>query len=208
MTFRCGTSPSSSLTASTDLSPGMRAGCGSRLAVGLAAAVGVLILTACVSSADGPSPTDPHLTTTTVLPTTTVTVILEEGLANFRNCLAEADVVIDEIELDGRGRPWLARAMAELDLSDRLVVAALADCAPALAAGALELSSDPKMRALVLASLSEFASCVRANGVPDFPDPSPRFTGVGSPFADSLIPWTDDDLATAVIICNRALAGS
>ncbi|HEX6222062.1 MAG TPA: hypothetical protein VF115_13310 [Acidimicrobiia bacterium] len=166
----------------------------------------VLTVSACVSVADGPSPTEPHPTTTTVPPTTTTTLTLEDGLTSFRECLTDAGVLIDEVELNGRGRPQLAWAMADLDLTDRLVVAALGDCAPRLAAGALDLAPDPELRGLVMASLIEFASCLRANGVPDFPDPSPMFTGVGSPFADRLIPWTDDDLATAVIICNRALA--
>jgi len=207
MMFRCGTSPSSSPTVSTDASRRGRAGLGRRFVIGFAAALGALILCACVSSADGPSPTDPHLTTTTVPPTTTTTLTVEEGLVVFRECLVDAGVGIDEIELNGRGRPWLARALTGLDLSDRLVIAALSDCSPSLATGALDLSSDPEMRALVIVALSEFATCIRANGVPDFPNPSPRFTGVGSPWPNRLIPWTDDELATAVIICNRALAG-
>jgi hypothetical protein len=165
-----------------------------------------MLASACVSSADGPSPTDPHTTTTTLPPTTTTTLTLEDGLTRFRQCLADSGIVIDEIGLDGRGRPRLAWAIGGLDLDDRLVVVALGECAPLLAGGALDLTTDPEMLALVVDRLSEFASCLRANGVQGFPDPSPRFTGVGSPFVDRQIPWTDQDLSTAVIVCNRHLA--
>jgi len=171
----------------------------------LATIATALLIPACVSVADGPSPTDPHITTTTQPPTTTTTLALEEGLVVFRDCLTEAGIDVDAIELDGRGRPLLARALSGLNSSDRLVVAALSDCAPTLAGGALDLAPDPAMRRLVLATLAEFAACLRANGVVGFPDPSPRFTGVGSPFAERQIPWSDTDLATAVIICNRAM---
>ena len=205
MTFRCETSRSSSPTVSTDPA-GRPAGPVRRMATWLTAGWCALSLAGCVSVAGGPSPTDPHLTTTTVAPTTTVNVDLEEGLANFRHCLAEAGIAIGEIQLDGRGRPWLSRALSELDLHDRLMVSALGDCAPELATGALDLTADHEMHDAVMSGLAGFASCLRANGVPEFPDPSPRFTGVGSPFPDGLIPWGDDDLATAVIICNRALA--
>lgn len=199
MTFRCATSPSSSPTVSTDRLPVRR------LAGWLTCCL--LSLSGCVSVADAPSPTDPHLTTTTIAPTTTLIVGMEEALATFKECMEQEGVVIEEIELDGRGRPRLAWALAEVDLVDRLVAAALGECAPELAAGALSLTSDPEMHGVVMQSLARFASCLRSNGVPEFPDPSPRFAGVGSPFPDGLIPWADEDLPTAVIVCTRALSG-
>lgn len=202
MTFRCAISRSSSPTVSTDRLARAPSWHGRSLARWLAAAV---LLSGCVSAAVTPSPTDPHPTTTTLSPTTTVTHGVEEALVAFRDCLADAGVVIQEVELDGRGRPWLARALSGLNLSDRVVAAALGECAPELANGAMELTPDQQMRTAVMAGLADFASCMRSNGVADFPDPSPRFTGVGAPFPESSIPWADPDLPTAVIICNRAL---
>ncbi len=205
MTFRFGTSQSSSPTVSTDPPAEVRVGPGRRVAVLATACVHALALSGCVSAADGPSPTDPHLTTTTVAPTTTVTVALEDALTDFEDCMSDAGVDIAGIRVDGRGRPMLARALSDVDLSDRLVVAALGECAPELAGGAMDLSSDRMMLGAVMVGLGEFASCMRSNGVPEFPDPSPRFSGVGSPFPNGLIPWSDSDLATAVIVCSRAL---
>jgi len=43
--------------------------------------------------------------------------------------------------------------------------------------------------------------------VEDFPDPVPGFDGVGSPFPNSRIPWTDPDLPDAMAAC-RDLATS
>ena len=206
MTSRCATSPSSSPTVSTDRFATPRPLGSLRLASWLTVFC-FLSLPGCVSVADGPSPTDPHETTTTLAPTTTLMVSLEDGLVRFEDCMEEEGVAIEEIELDGRGRPQLSRALSEIDLVDRLVSAALGQCAPELAGGAMGLETDPEMRGVVIASLTRFASCLRSNGVPEFPDPSPRFTGVGSPYPDGLVPWADEDLATAVIVCTRALTG-
>lgn len=203
MTFQCGTSQSSSPTVSADRTVGLRGR--SRRSGTVTIAVLFLALSGCVSSANGPSPTDPHLTTTTLAPTTTLSVALEDSLTAFSDCMTAAGVDIGEITLDGRGRPLLARALADVDLTDRLVAAALAECAPELGLGALDLTTDRAMLGAVMSGLSGFATCVRSNGVPDFPDPSSRFTGVGPPFPNGLIPWSDPDLATAVIICSRAL---
>jgi len=166
----------------------------------------LLILTGCVTGADGPSPTDPHgLSTTTTLPTTTTTLTLDQGLANFRNCLSERGVSIGEIPLDGLGRPRMATVLTDVDFDDRTVLDALDACGHHLASGALDSSSDPELRDLVEASLQDFAECVRREGAIDFPDPVPGFDGVGSPFPVNRIPWTDPDLQAAVTVCSAGL---
>ena len=166
----------------------------------------LLVLTGCVAEAGGPSPTEPHgHTTTTTLPTTTTTLTLEEGLAGYRNCLSERGVSIGEIPLDGLGRPRMATALTDVDLNDRTVLDALDACGHHLASGALDSSSDPELRALVEATLQDFAECVRKEGVIDYPDPAPGFDGVGSPFPVNRIPWTDPDLPAAVTVCSAGL---
>lgn len=168
-----------------------------------------LALTGCVATADGPSPTEPHgFTTTTVPATTTTTLPLVEGLSAYRNCLGGLGVPIDEITLDGLGRPRMALAMSDLDLGDRLVLDALDQCGPELVTGALDLGNDPQLRRLVQTSLREFAGCIREHGVDSFPDPLPSFSGVGAPFAMTRIPWSDPGLGDAVTVCSRSLRPS
>lgn len=187
----------------------MATGPASRFASQLALVVSTVFASACVATADGPSPTESHGATTTVVPpTTTTTVTKEQGLVDFRECMSGLGVDIDEIELDGRGRPQMARALSHLDFDDRLAIEAIDECAAELVGGALDLTSDPQLRELVIRSLGEFAECVRGRGVPEFPDPVPTFSGVGAPFPGALIPWDDDDLAEAVTVCSRELGWS
>ncbi len=170
----------------------------------------LLALSGCVAVADSPSPTDPppSTTTTSVPSTTTTTISVSDGLSNFRACLMEQGVSIDEVPLDGLGRPQMTKALDQLDLGQRSVLNALDACGPELVSGALDLSSDPELRTLVLARLHEFASCVRANGSVRFPDPDPDFNGVGSPFDVNRVPWTDPALADAVTVCSPPLGSN
>lgn len=168
-----------------------------------------LTLAGCVATADAPSPTDPlSVTTTTTIPTTTTTVTLEEGLANYRSCLSELGVDIGEIELDGLGRPRLARGMSGLDFGDREVLEALDSCGQELSTGALDLAADPVLRDLVQSSLEELAECLRRQGVDGYPDPRTGFNGLGAPYPVDEIPWTDPDLANAVTVCSSQLGAS
>ncbi len=169
----------------------------------------LLTLTGCLSIADGPSPTDPlSVTTTTVMAETITTVTLEQGLADYRGCLAERGVPIGEVQLDGRGRPRMALAMSELDFSDRVVLEALNACASELSNGALDLSADPALRDLVQSGLEDLAACLRRLGVDGYPDPVTRFDGLGSPYPVDRIPWSDPDLGPAVAACSRRLGAS
>ncbi|HUG33011.1 MAG TPA: hypothetical protein VMM14_08990 [Acidimicrobiia bacterium] len=163
------------------------------------------MLGGCVAGADAPSPTDPHgFTTTTTIPTTTTTLSLEASLGAFRDCMAERDVPVGEIPLDGLGRPRMADVLSGLDLGSRTVLEALEDCGVFLSVGALALAPDPELRELVQAQLEAFSMCVRAEGVSDFPDPVGGFDGVGSPYPTNRIPWTDPLLAGAVATCRNA----
>lgn len=169
-------------------------------------AISISFVVACTSTADGPSPTEPlSVTTTTTVPTTTTTVTLEEGLDNYEECLAERDVSVGDIELDGLGRPRMARAMSELDFADPVVLQALQECGPELSTGALDLDADPVLRAEVQANLEDLAECLRRQGVTGYPDPVPDFSGLGSPFPLDRIPWTDPDLDGAMSVCSSRL---
>lgn len=166
-------------------------------------------LMGCVSAADGPSPTDPHdVTTTTLPPTTTTSLQLEDALIAFRECLATSGVSIEDIEIDGRGRPRMAPALEGLDFTDRIVLAALEDCALFLMGGVLGNTGDPELGALVRTNLMQFALCIQENGVSDFPDPIPGYDGVGSPFPLGRVPWEDPALPNAVTVCSRDLGRS
>jgi hypothetical protein len=146
------------------------------------------------------------VTTTTTIPTTTTTVTLEQGLSDYRQCLASAGVTIGEISIDGMGRPRMAEALAGLDLADRAVLDALETCGHHLSSGALRLDPDPELAELVQLELEEFAECLRSRGVDDFPDPRPEFDGVGAPYPVNRIPWNDPDLTSAVDVCSALLS--
>ena len=167
-----------------------------------------LLVTACVAAADGPSPTEPHEFTTLTVPTTTTTTVSSaQGLADYESCLRESGVEIGEIGYDGRDRPLLARAVDELDFGDPTVLEALDACAAELPTALLDLAPDPELRVLVMSSLSAFADCMREQGISGFPDPDPRFDGIGAPFPVNRVPWTDEHLSEAASLCSRDVLG-
>lgn len=149
------------------------------------------------------SPTDPHSgAITTTIPVTTTTIAVGDALETYRDCLADQGVALEEISTDARGRPRMALALAELDLSDGTVLAALEACGHIMASGLLDLAADPELRSMVRAQLEELAECIRAGGVEDFPDPVLDFDGVGPPFPVNLIPWSDPALTDAMADCS------
>lgn len=175
----------------------------------ITALITLLVITGCVAGARAPSPTDPHgITTTTIIATTSTTVTVEQGLAAYRECLAAEGLTIGEIPIDGLGRPRMAEALSGLDLGDRAVVDALETCGHHLTVGPLRVQPDPEFADLLRVQLNQFAECVRALGVEDYPDPDPDFDGIGSPFPPNRIPWGDPDLQSAVDSCAGELAGS
>jgi hypothetical protein len=174
-----------------------------RLASKLATLV-LLGLTGCLAQAEAPSPTDPHgFTTTTTLPSTTSTRAVEPSLEDFRECMSDRGVALPEIPLDGLGRPRISVLIDGLDLSSRQVLDALEGCGETLSRGALGLEADPELRRLVQASLEEFSRCVRGEGVAGFPDPVPRYDGIGSPYPPNRIPWSHPALAAAAAACRN-----
>lgn len=126
----------------------------------------------------------------------------------FRNCLAANGVDIDPIELDAKGRPRLDQALSGLDLGSDDSAAAMAACADILGSGALNLSQGDILRWAVVERLDAFADCVRRNGVGEFPDPIPGFSGVGSPFPAAEIPYEHPGLGAAVEICRAQILGT
>lgn len=165
-----------------------------------------MALAACSTQSDGPSPTAIPATTT-VPPSTTVTVTADVATVLYRECLADEGVDIEPIPFDAQGRPRLDLVMGSVDYSDPDSVAALTTCSGHLATGALDLSGSPSIREGVLSLLTEFSECVRARGVPDFPDPIPGFIGIGDPYPEGEIPFSDPDLEDAVEVCQSRLAG-
>lgn len=180
----------------------------SRLAVvTVGALVSGVVCCGCVASADAPSPTDPNGLTTGPSRALDTIIALEEGLGGFRGCLADNGISIPEIRLDGLGRPRMAVALADLDLSERSVLDALSRCAPLLSTGALDLRADPELEEIVRSSLRALARCVRLGGVTGFPDPVPGFDGVGPAFPADRVPWADPLLAGAMAACASPMTG-
>ena len=176
---------------------------GTRASLRILVLVMVATLTACTESTGGS-------TESTVLapePTTTTTVPGAEATAAFTRCLRNEGVEIDDIPLDGNGRPMLDAVNSQLDFSDAATVEALSECSPLLSNGALDLGFDDEFRAAVVDQLAAFSRCVRARGVDEFPDPVPGFIGIGSPYPAAEIPYDDPDLSTAVAACQETVFG-
>lgn len=168
-------------------------------------ALGGLLLVACDAPSLAPSPTDPpRQVTTTTLPETVTTVAPEAGAEDFRVCLGIQGIDIAPIPLDAQGRPRLDLVMRDLDLSSPDTVAALDVCAERLVAGPLFMG-ETHVREEVVATLVEFAGCMRSRGVPDFPEPVAGFHGLGFPFPPDEIPYEDPDLVAAIAECRERI---
>ncbi len=149
-------------------------------------------------------------TTTTTAPTTTTTATVtlgpEAATVEFTACMRDQGIEVPDIRLDDQGRPMLDDAFAAADPSSLELRGALATCASILTqSGALDLSTDPELQALIVEQLKVFSECMRDEGVTEFPDPSPGFDGTGSPFPLERIPLTDPAFQDAVIACQDDL---
>jgi len=179
-------------------------------------AVTALMIVAC-SSEEG-TPTIPDsgdvVTTSTVVGATTSTVLsdeqqrmsFEQAALDFTECMRAENIDFPDIRLDAEGRPQLGDVLDQVDTASPEFRAALATCSSILTqAGALELSSDPELQAVIIDQLASFSECMRTNGVETFPDPIPGFNGSGSPYLLGEIPFDDPDFQPAAEVCQSSL---
>jgi hypothetical protein len=166
--------------------------------------IAVLVaVTACSPSAE----TGADVTTTsTGATTTTETMTPAVAAGAFADCMADQGVDVGDIPLDAQGRPLLGAVTDVLDTADPAVRAGLASCASLLtASGAIDLLSDPEVSALVLEQLGMFSECMRAEGIAEFPDPDPDFSGTTSPFPPELIPFNEPGFGEAMLACQQLI---
>lgn len=163
-------------------------------------------------SADTIPSSDDVVTTLTTQPavdttSTTVTVTDPEEVSRlFSACMRDEGIDFPDIGVDAEGRPAIGDALDSLDMEDPAFQRALTSCSSILAdTGALDLSSDPELQAAIVDQLSSFSQCMRTEGVEEFPDPSPGFTGSGSPYPFDEIPLTDPQFQTAIDTCGADL---
>ena len=174
-----------------------------------------LVVGACTSesepAADSTIPSSDDLVTTdTAAVSTTSTTLgrlgLEQATLEFTACLREQGIEAPDIRLDAQGRPVLDELLDRVDTSTPEFAEALRACAPILTrAGALDLRSDPELQAVIVDQLQEFSECMRREGITDFPDPDPAFTGTGSPFPLDEIPFDDPLFEKATFACQEIL---
>jgi hypothetical protein len=145
--------------------------------------------------------TTPDSTTSTTRPMTAA-----EATVEFAACMEAGGVELSSIPLDANGRPDLQAIAAEVDTGSSEARETLGACASILVAvAAIDLRSDPEARALVLDYLTRYADCMRAEGVDEFPDPSPDFAGAGSPFPVDSVPFDHPSYADADATCQRLI---
>ncbi len=108
----------------------------------------------------------------------------EDGLLLFTACLRQQGIEAPDIPVDPDGRPILSQDLVEnIDTDSPEFAVAFATCVPLLtSASPVDLGADPQLQAGVIDALRRFSSCMRENGVEEFPDPAPGWDGAGSPF--------------------------
>lgn len=176
--------------------------------------VSCVLVAAC--SSDDSTPTIPDsadvVTTSTQTDSSTSAAVdnsrlsLEDATLEFTDCMRAEGIEFPDIRIDSEGRPQLGDLLEDLDTATPEFRSALASCSSILTrAGALELSSDPELQAVIIDQLASFSECMRTNGVENFPDPVPGFTGTGSPYLLGEIPFDDPDFQPATQTCQESL---
>lgn len=168
------------------------------------------LLAACSPSEDTsatiPSSADLVATTTTSTEVTTTTVAqlgFEQATLQFTACMREEGVDLPDIRLDAQGRPVLGELLDAVDTSSVVFRGALASCSSILTqSGAIDLTTDPEIQAIILDQLQQFSTCMRDEGVTQFPDPVATFAGTGSPYPLEQIPFNDPAFAAAAGACQ------
>lgn len=174
-----------------------------------------IALTAAACSSESTTPTIPQsadvVTTMSGAGDATTTTAdrrlsLEEATLEFTECMREEGIEFPDIRIDAEGRPQLGDLLEDLDTATPEFRAALTSCAGILTrAGALELTSDPELQAVIIDQLASFSECMRENGVGSFPDPTPGFNGTGSPYPLGLIPFDNPQFEEAAAACQSRL---
>ncbi len=168
-------------------------------------AASLAFATASCATAVTSSPTSPVSPTTSLeAPATTLDAV--EAAAAYRSCMEEHGVTVGSVPFDATGRPRLELVIPDTDLSDPAQVGAMSACAWHLAQGALSLATEPVLRVALMESLAQFSGCVRDHGVGGFPDPVPEFSGIGAPYREEAIPYSDPGLPAALESCRLRLA--
>jgi hypothetical protein len=179
------------------------------------AAIVMLLLAACSSGETDPTTdtiaTLETSTSTTGATTTTEAPDLEEAALDFTECMRENGIEIPDITFDADGQPVISASLAqEFDLLDTQFQAALSTCRVIFSeAGAgVELQLDPELLAEVTDQLTEYAVCMRDNGVESWPDPLPTFTGSEIPFpmAEMGEAFNDPEFSVALEACQDLVA--
>jgi len=132
----------------------------------------------------------------------------EDAVLEFTGCMRDHGVEIPDLQVDADGQARVpTEALENIDTESPEFTEAFVACVPILTdAGALSLATDPELLGAVQDQLTDFAACMRTNGMPDFPDPNPGFDGSGSPFPLSALNPSDPRLGDALDVCQDLLA--
>lgn len=133
----------------------------------------------------------------------------DEGLLLFTGCLRDLGIEAPDIPVDPDGRPILSSDLVQqIDTESPEFAVAFATCVPFLtAASPVDLGADPELQAVVIDSLRRFSSCMRDNGVEEFPDPAPGWDGNGSPFpVAQAFDTSDPDVDAALEECSKLIS--
>ncbi|MCY4370396.1 MAG: hypothetical protein OXF41_13535 [bacterium] len=142
-------------------------------------------------------------------PSTSARPLFSDALLLFTGCLRDHGIEAPDIPVDPDGRAILSSDLVEqIDTESPEFAVAFAMCMPFLtSASAIDLGADPELQAVVIDSLRRFSSCMRENGVEEFPDPAPGWDGNGSPFpVAEAFDMSDPDVDAALEECSGLIS--
>ena len=175
-----------------------------------------MVLAACGGDDDAPEETQVVQTVASLeetepseTPVASTRPRFDEGLLLFTACLRDMGIEAPDIPVDPDGRPILSSDLVEqIDTESPEFAVAFASCVPFLtAASPVDLGADPELQAVIVDSLRRFSSCMRQNGVEEFPDPAPGWDGNGSPFpVAEAFDTSDPDVDAALEECSKLIS--
>lgn len=129
---------------------------------------------------------------------------VEDAVLEFSQCMRDEGIDIPDIELDATGAPILDEAAIEgVDLESDAFRNAFTGCIGFITdASASSFDFDPRLEAIIQDQLTEFAACMRREGIADFPDPVIGSSGTPFPLS-AFTNFGDPDFSAALETCQQ-----
>jgi len=172
----------------------------------------VLGVSACGSGADAPAvasaPTRPAVSASAGATTNAVTAYVD-GQRAWVKCMRKQGYDVPDPDSKGFVDFGAFLATAKLPKTDPGIVAAQVACESVQKPMPAELSGEVPLTAKQIGYLREYAKCMRANGIPTWPDPGPdgEWPNAGALGSETQSDAQESDNERAIQVCDPVLAG-